>query len=144
MDADTTLGTPTQRLEVSRRAIARQLARRRGLQDDVPEDEFFEDAAEPPAGFLPRMRRAARIWWRHHPVHSAVDFARPALEDYAHHKPLQLLGIAAGVGASLALLKSWRVLSLTGIGVAMLKSSDLTGAVRSMIVSSPSNIPHES
>ncbi len=135
-------GTPQERLERSRKALARQFARRRGAPEMVEDDDHFDEAAVPTPGFVGSVTRAARLWWRHHPVHTAVDFARPALEDYAQQQPLKLVGIAAGTGAALTLLKYWKVLSIGGIAVAMLKSSDLTGTLRTLI--SPVSAPHDS
>ena len=121
--------TPEQRLEQTRQALAAQLARRRRGKSSA---SLAERATAPARGFVDKASRAARLWWDRHPVHDAVDFARPALEDYARHRPLQLVGIAAGTGAALTLLKSWRVLSLTGVAFALLKSSDFKGMASSL------------
>jgi len=122
--------TPQQRLEQTRHALAAQLARRRrrGRSDA----SLAERATAPARGFVAKASRTARLWWERHPVHDAVDFARPALEDYARGRPLQLVGIAAGTGAALTLLKSWHVLSLTGVALALLKSSDFKGMASSL------------
>lgn len=119
-----------ERLESSRRLIAGQLARRRGSSIQTPDEEFFADTASVDTGIVPSARRAVRAWWQAHPVHNAVDLARPLLEDYAQHKPYQLVGIAAGTGAALTLLKSWRVLSLTGVALALVKTSDIRSTAR--------------
>jgi hypothetical protein len=120
--------TARERLEATRSALARQLVRRRrpGLP---PEDPAL--AGE--QGMLPRMRRAARVWWHSHPVHNAVDFARPALQDFAEDKPYRLVGMAAGAGAALALLRVWHLLPLTGVALALMKSSDLKATARSFV-----------
>lgn len=118
--------TPRQRLEITRSALARQLARRR--RPTAPPDD---PALAQQQGMLARARRASRAWWASHPVHDAVDFARPALEDYAEHKPYRLVGMAAGAGAALALLRAWRILPLTGVALALMKSSDLKATARS-------------
>lgn len=120
--------TARQRLEATRDALARQLERRRrpGLPAEDP-------AAAAQQGMLPRMRRAARVWWHSHPIHNAVDFARPALQDYAQDKPYRLVGVAAGTGAALALLRTWHLLPLTGVLFALMKSSDLKATARSFV-----------
>lgn len=131
-------GSPQQRLEQTRQALAEQLARRRKHRQ-AANAALAAEAATPARGFAARAGRAARVWWHGHPVHDAVDFARPALEDYARHKPLQLVGIAAGAGAALTFFKSWRLLSLTGVAVTLLKTSDLKGVAKSL--AAPADIP---
>jgi hypothetical protein len=124
--------TPRERLEMTRDALARQFARRRrpGLPPEDPE-------AVQQQGMLARMRRAARVWWHSHPMHNAIDFARPALQDYAEDKPYRLVGIAAGAGAALALLRVWHLLPLTGVAFALMKSSDLKATARSFVAAPP-------
>ena len=56
----------------------------------------------------------------------AVDIGRPFLNNYAHDKPLQLLGIAAGAGAAAVLVKPWRLVSVTGLALALFKSPKLS------------------
>ncbi|KQP18217.1 hypothetical protein ASF43_10315 [Pseudorhodoferax sp. Leaf267] len=119
-----------ERLESTRRAIAGELARKRGGSIQTEEEEFFAAPPSPDAGIFSSARRAARAWWHAHPVHKAVDLAQPLLEDYAQHRPLQLVGLAAGTGAALTLLKSWRVLSLTGVALALVKTSDIKSTAR--------------
>lgn len=121
-----TEATPLQRLQASRDALARQLARRR-RPPLAPQDPALAQRQ----GMLGRMRRAARVWWHSHPAHDAVDFARPALQDFAEHKPYRLVGIAAGAGAALTMLRVWHLLPLTGVALALMKSSDLKATVRS-------------
>ncbi|KQP37426.1 hypothetical protein [Pseudorhodoferax sp. Leaf274] len=132
--------TPRERLELTRNALARQLARRRrpGLPAEDPELAQQQ-------GMVPRMRRAARVWWHSHPIHNAVDFARPALQDYADDKPYRLVGMAAGAGAALALLRVWHLLPLTGVAFALMKSSDLKATARSFVATplSGDNDPRE-
>lgn len=141
MDTDTLLDqalTPQQRLERTRQALAEQLARR-SRHRNTHSAALAADQATPVRGFAARARRAARVWWHDHPVHDAVDFARPALQDYARHKPLQLVGIAVGTGAALTLLKSWRLLSLTGVALTLLKTSDLKGVAKTL--ATPADFP---
>jgi hypothetical protein len=48
------------------------------------------------------------------------------MRDYARHKPAQLLGISLAVGAALAFARPWRLISVTTLLVAVLKSSQLS------------------
>lgn len=83
------------------------------------------------------VRRTLQVWWRHHPVHTAMDLAvgaaHPVLTRYAHDKPVQLLGAAAALGAALAVVRPWRLVSITGLLLATLKSSGLAPALLSLL-----------
>ena len=82
---------------------------------------------EPPAGgWLDHVLHGVRTWWRYHPAHMAVDLATPLLRSYARRKPLQLLGISLAAGAALTFARPWRLISLTTLLVALLKSSQLS------------------
>lgn len=94
-----------------------------------PETEY-EDSGE---GVFGHFRRALGTWWRHHPAHMGVELATPLLAAYARRKPLQFLGIAAAVGAAVVVLRPWRLISATGIAVALVKSSQLSGLIMSAL-----------
>jgi hypothetical protein len=66
----------------------------------------------------------------------ALDFARPALASYAQRKPVQYLGIAAAAGAALFLLRPWKLISVTGVLVALVKSPQVASLVMSAMASS--------
>jgi hypothetical protein len=127
------------KLARSRQAILEHVARRQRKHDprEVPpsrdaggfdtEDAFAEE--EPPpsgGGWFGHFRHAVRTWWRYHPAHMAVDLASPLMRSYARRKPLQLLGISLAAGAALTFARPWRVISLTTLLVALLKSSQLS------------------
>ena len=83
------------------------------------------------------LKRATLTWWRHHPAHMALDVAvgvsKPVLYKYAEEKPLQLLAAAAAVGAAAVLVRPWRLMSITGLLLATLKSSGLSSTLLSLI-----------
>jgi hypothetical protein len=79
------------------------------------------------------VRRAASAWWRHHPAHLGLELATPALSAYASRKPLQYLGIAAAVGVVVVIVRPWRLISLTGLLVAIAKSSQLSSVLMSAL-----------
>jgi hypothetical protein len=85
------------------------------------------------AGWLGRGRRIVRTWWRQHPASVGLDLARPALSSYAARKPAQYLGIAMATGAVLMLVRPWRLVSATGLVVALLKSSQLSSLLMSAV-----------
>ena len=78
---------------------------------------------------MDNAREALDHWWRYHPAHMAVDIARPTLSSYASRKPVQYLGIAAAAGAVVFLLRPWKLISVTGVLVALVKSPQVAGLV---------------
>lgn len=125
------------KLARSRQAILQHIARRQRRHDPhqetaqgVPiDDEDYEAEPPPPpgSGWLGHMRRATATWWRHHPAHMVVELVTPAMEGYARRKPVQLLAISLAAGAALTLARPWRLISLTTVAIALLKSSHLPG-----------------
>jgi hypothetical protein len=83
------------------------------------------------------LKRGLRTWWRQHPANFAVSVAQPLLGRYASQSPFRLLAISAGVGAALVVIKPWRLVSLGGIALAALKSSEFSGLLSSMLASQP-------
>ena len=127
------------KLARSRQAILAQMARRqrrhdpheesaRGVEtgDAFVEPEDDEDPQDYGGGWFGHMRRAVRTWWRYHPAHMVVDLASPVMRSYARRRPVQLLAISAAAGAALTLARPWKVISLTTLAVALLKSSQLS------------------
>lgn len=84
-----------------------------------------------PAGWFHHAQHVARTWWRHHPASMGLELVTPALSSYAARKPVQYLGIAAVIGAVFMVVRPWRVISVTGLIVALVKSSQLSGMVLS-------------
>ena len=101
-------------------------------ETEVDDDEWAEDA---PSGgrrsWFAGFKRAGSTWWRHHPARMGLDMATPMLSAYAARKPLQYLGFAALLGAVLVVTRPWRLISLTGLLVALVKSSQLSSMVLS-------------
>ena len=133
--------TPLARLVASRKALVSQMARASGRPDtDLSNgtDELDKATVGPHlntelSGTWQILLQAVRAWWQHHPAHLAVDIGRPFLNKFAQDKPMQLLGIAAGVGAAVVLTKPWRLVSLTGLAVAAFKSANLSSTLLSML-----------
>ncbi len=83
--------------------------------------------------WMPLLRHGASIWWRHHPAHAAFEVADSALSHVAVRKPYLMLGVAAGAGALVMLIRPWRLVSITGLLFAALKMSDLRSAFGSVL-----------
>jgi len=84
-------------------------------------------------------RDALHSWWQFHPARTAVAIAQPVLAEYAHRRPLKLLGIAAGVGATLVVVRPWKLVSVGGLAVTALKSSQVSSLALSMLASRQKN-----
>jgi hypothetical protein len=138
--------TPPQRLAISRRALVRQLR-----QDDSIDDG---DDPGPPDATQPQMARQhsvldqfawvgmarsmARRWWRRHPANAVGQLARPLLGRYAREQPAKLMAIAAATGALVVLVRPWRLLSVTAVLAAVLKTSDVADIVTTLMHNKPS------
>lgn len=84
-------------------------------------------------GLWRALRRAASVWWRAHPAHLAVDIAHPLISTYARAHPVKLLGAAAALGAVVAVARPWRLISVTGMLIAALRSTPVSHLVGSLL-----------
>lgn len=133
--------SPQARLAASRKALVRYMARDDARADNDASNGSH-DSAHAQTSARPGTNRnstwhvftqSVLAWWQHHPMHVAVDIGRPFLNNYARDKPLQLIGIAAGLGAAAIFVKPWRLVSVTGLAVAALKSSKLSTTLLSLL-----------
>lgn len=127
----------TDKLARNRAAILEQIARRQRRHDPreepapgsplaLADDEArYHDDAPPGSGWWSHMQHAVRTWWRYHPAQMAVEVVSPMMRDYARRKPMQLLGISLAAGAVLMFARPWRLISLTTLAIALVKSTDL-------------------
>ena len=131
----TTELTPQARLAISRRAIVRHMHHdEHKPENPQPSDPLLFDAQTAQSGGTwGIVKHAVRAWWQHHPVSAALDLAEPLVSQYARDKPFKLLGIAAGAGVAIAILKPWRLISLGGVVLAAMKSSDISSALFSIL-----------
>lgn len=144
----TTAITAQQRLAASRQAIVRDMHRddpesahdsaHMSNADVDAESDISETGIDASAGSWDLIKQVGQSWWQSHPAHLALDVAKPMMQTFAKEQPLKLLGIAAGTGIALVVLRPWRLISLTGVAIALLKSTQLTGVVQSLILG-----PHE-
>lgn len=139
--------SPQARLVASRQALVRQMSRDEdGMSDDATHGLNSSRHQQQTADTQDRAGRssswqiftqAVGAWWQNHPAQFAIDIGRPYLNSYARDKPLQLLGIAAGIGAAAVLVKPWRLVSATGLAVSLLKSTRLPAALLSLLPRRP-------
>lgn len=119
--------TPQQRLSLSRRALIAQL--HRDDKDESPQqvDGHHGNPWSEVASHV--MRR----WWRRHPANAAGQLALPLLERYARERPAKLIAAAAATGALVVLIRPWRLLPITAILAAVLKTSDVADLVTTLM-----------
>jgi hypothetical protein len=126
--------TPRQRLSMSRQALIEQLyGGDRISSDDGLDPPARRRARSHPARWAAVARHVVRRWWRRHPVNAAGQLARPLLERYAREQPVKLIAIAAATGALVVLARPWRLLSISAVTAAALKSSDLADLVTTLM-----------
>jgi hypothetical protein len=58
-------------------------------------------------------------------------------EKYAQDHPLKLVGAAAAVGAVMVIAKPWRLISVTGVLIAAMRSTQMSSLVASFLTSRP-------
>ena len=132
--------SPVQRLAASRAALLSQLvphtsgksahaARYAGQQGSAQDATHAGPQNE--NDILQFAKHALAGWWQHHPLHIAVDVARPYLNEYARRKPVKLLGIAAAVGVFAVVVKPWRLVSAAGLTALAVKSTNLPATLLS-------------
>ncbi|QHI99421.1 hypothetical protein GT347_16410 [Xylophilus rhododendri] len=102
-----------------------------GLAASEPDD--WQEQPAPSSGWFAVARHSLRAWWEFHPVRVAGVVAQPVIAEYARQRPLKLVGIAAGLGAALVVIRPWRLVSLGGLAVAALKSSQVSNFALSLL-----------
>jgi hypothetical protein len=135
---ETSLLSAQQRLAASRQAIVRDMNREEDPDTGAPaldgsNEDIIESGIDASSGSWDLVKQVAGSWWRSHPAHLALDVAKPMMQGYAQDQPVKLLGIAAAAGAALVVLRPWRLISLTGVALALLKSTEVSGIVQSLL-----------
>lgn len=94
------------------------------------------------SGRFAGLGEAGREYWHRHPARLAVELATPALSAYAQRRPVTYLAIAAGAGALIYLTRPWRLISVSGLAVAALRSPHISSALISALYGSgPEDAP---
>jgi hypothetical protein len=141
MPAEREALTPQERLAISRRALVDQLqgssGARRSATDVPPGRPAQHETAFDRIAWTRVGRQVLQRWWRRHPANAAGQLARPLLERYAREQPARLMAVAAGAGALVVLVKPWRLLSVTAVVAALLKTSDVADLVTTLMHKTP-------
>jgi hypothetical protein len=134
--------TPQQKLAISRRALVQQL--QGGGEAEIEEPSPAATERQRRTGIFDQVpwftmaRRVTRRWWRRHPANAVGQLARPLLDRYAREQPVKLMAAAAAAGGLIVLVKPWRLLSITAVLAAVLKTSDVADMVTTLMHKNPS------
>jgi len=112
------------RLARTRLAIIEHIARSQPGRAREEADPAAQEAAA--HGRWAGLKAAGRDYWDHHPARMALQMAEPALRALARRHPARLLAGCAVLGALLVLARPWRMVSLTGLLLAALRSGRLS------------------
>lgn len=104
---------------------------RHGKPREEPDPAAQEAAAH---GRWAGLRAAGRDYWEHHPARVALQMVEPPLREYAHRHPARLLAGCAAAGALLVLARPWRLISVTGVLLAAVRSPRLSSMVMSAVM----------
>lgn len=138
--AGTGPGGGRERLDRTRLAILDYLQRTRH-GEPAPGDASTQ---APPRARPPRwagLREAGRRHWEGHPARLVLRLALPVLAHLGRRHPLALVAVAAGAGALLVMARPWKLVSLTGLAVAALKSPRLASLALSALASMRTHRP---
>jgi len=141
--------TPHERLALSRRALVAQLGGNDlPTYDGAPVEAKVSPGAKSESiidrvAWASVARNVVQRWWRRHPANAAGQLARPVIERYAREQPAKLIAAAAGTGALLVLVRPWRLLSITAVLAAVLKTSDLADLVTTLMHKNPESPPRK-
>ena len=130
--------SPQERLVITRKAIVRHMNRHHPEIEELVGGNIPADSGEArPSlhGRLAQAKYAARIWWKRHPASAVAELASPFLRDYARAHPYKLLGISAFAGAIFVAIRPWRMMSLSALLIAAVKSAGLTNTLLTMLSS---------
>ena len=127
--------TPQARLAISRRAIVRHMHHDdQNVERTDPSGRLIANPHQSNSNSVWGVfKHAVHAWWEHHPVSAVFDLAKPLVGQYARDKPFKLLGIAAVAGVAIAVLKPWRLISVGGVLLAAMKSSDVSSIIFSIL-----------
>lgn len=122
------------RMAQTRLAIVEYVQRtRRGGSSRPAKNDEDNTHGEAAHGRWDGVKSALQDWWRNHPLHMGLEMAQPAVIAYAGQHPLRLLALSAAAGAALVLARPWRLISVTGLLMAAIRSPQLSSAILSAL-----------
>lgn len=93
----------------------------------------MEAGSEHMGGAWQNIREAASAWWHAHPARLALEVAEPVFEKYARAHPMRVLALSAAAGAALVLARPWRLISVTGLLVGAVRSTQVSALASAML-----------
>ena len=97
------------------------------------DEERIDDDNSQPMSVWAVSKKAGRIWWHYHPARTALAVVEPLMGAYAERHPWKLLGMAAGAGALAVVTRPWKLISVTGLALATLRSSQVSAVIASLV-----------
>lgn len=137
MTSNSPLLSPQQRLAHSREAIVCDMSRDEAQSHEprLNPDAAGDGQIDASSSTWDLIKQVGSAWWGGHPAHLALDLAKPMIQTYAEKNPLKLLGISAGIGVAAVVTRPWRLISLTGLLLATLKSTEVSGVIKTLFSS---------
>ena len=130
--------SPQERLAVSRKAIVRHMSRHYPEVEERLSGKLESSGKAVTTlghGRVAQIKNAALMWWHRHPASAVADLAAPLLNGYAKAHPFKLLGISVFAGAVFVLIRPWRMMSVSALLIAAVKSSGLSNTLLTMLSS---------
>ncbi len=93
----------------------------------------MEAESEHVGGPWQNLREAASAWWHAHPARLALEVAEPVFKKYARAHPMRVLALSAATGAAVVLARPWRLISVTGLLVAAVRSTQVSALASALL-----------
>lgn len=94
------------------------------------------------SGRFAGLGEAGRAYWHQHPARLVVELATPPLSTYGRRHPVSFLLLSAAAGALIYAARPWRLISVTGLALAALRSPQVSSALISALYGSgPEDAP---
>jgi hypothetical protein len=124
-------GTGRGRLARSRLALLDYFAHTPGAAPPAPDSSEAPSASGPT--FWRSAREAACHYWEGHPARLLLALASPVISRWGQRHPLAFVAGAAGAGALLVLARPWKLISVSSVLLAALKSPHLSSLAMSIL-----------
>lgn len=69
-------------------------------------------------------------YWQQHPAHALAELARPGMAAWGSRRPWTFLACSMAAGGALMLARPWKLISVTGLLVALAKTAAVQAASR--------------
>lgn len=124
------------RMARTRLAIIEQVhVTRYGRSRSRPPSSLSQSTPPPPPSGRTSLRDSAHRWWQGHPARAASELVTPLLADWGRRHPLRWLALSAATGAALVVVRPWRLVSISGLLLAALKSPQLSSLAMAALLS---------